>query len=113
MIDLDNPYWLQWYENISGLDVTQNINTSDKVMREKLSPSVIDFVVDDTIQNTVIAGAWALSKELAQSNLPGQLGKYARVTGKIGMRAVPLVGWGLLAYDAYQVGSWLYEEYID
>lgn len=39
--------------------------------------------------------------------------KAAYVALRVGFKAVPVIGWASLAYDAYQVGSLVHDEYLD
>ena len=40
----------------------------------------------------------------------GALGTGVRVGGRIGLRFIPILGWALLAYDLYTLGSYLMED---
>ena len=116
-MDYNNPYWLHWYEQVNGLDL--DVKTSDDQVRETVSSwnrplrPIAEYLLDDVKEKSMLGVAWETSKQLAQNQVKGKLGIAGRVAGRIGMRAVPVVGYGMLAYDMYQIGSWLYEEYIE
>lgn len=35
------------------------------------------------------------------------------VGARVAFKAVPIIGWASLAYDAYQLGTWVHEEYLE
>lgn len=39
--------------------------------------------------------------------------KAAYVALRVGFKAIPVIGWASLAYDAYQIGSLVHDEYLD
>lgn len=39
--------------------------------------------------------------------------KVAYVALRVGFKAVPVIGWASLAYDAYQLGKVVHDEYLD
>ena len=54
-------------------------------------------------QDLALGALHAASRQAAQSQIAGRLGVALRVGGRIGVRAVPILGTALLLYDLYQV----------
>ena len=50
------------------------------------------------------------SKFMAKSTVKGRLGMGIRLSGRIGLRAVPFLGAGMLIYDTYRLVDYLMED---
>ena len=81
--------------------------TSGKSLK---ASDVMNVAAKQKAQGTVLSGGFSLAKHAAQSPMKGRVGMAVRLTGRIGMRAIPVVGAAMLAYDVYQFGSWLLED---
>ena len=47
---------------------------------------------------------------MAKSTVKGRLGMGIRLSGRIGLRAVPFLGAGMLIYDTYRLVDYLMED---
>lgn len=54
------------------------------------------------------AGVYAL-QGAAKSQMKGKIGMGLRVGGRIGLRAVPVIGVAMIAYDAYNLVKYLHD----
>ena len=106
-----NPYKQAWMEK-SGRDTTvrptsrriPGKRTRYKRKRDLLVPSV-EMVQKQIVEQVVLGAAYRASVYASRSQITGKLGIGLRVSGRIGVRVVPVVGAVLLAkdiYDAYQ-----------
>lgn len=64
-------------------------------------------------QEAALRGAKTASRYMARNQVRGAIGIAGRTAGRVGMRLVPVVGWAMNAYDAYQVAKYVKEEYLD
>ena len=66
------------------------------------------------VQRAAIQGGLHIGRQLsrvaARSTMTGALGTTVRISGRVGMRVIPVVGYALLAYDLYQFGKWASEK---
>ena len=67
----------------------------------------VDIVAKQKAQGIILKGAHQAAKYAARSQIKGTVGIAVRVGGRIGLRAVPVVGAAMLAYDLYQLGEYL------
>lgn len=65
--------------------------------------------VDRGVARAGLGVGLAAARYAAKSQMTGSLGIALRVGGRIGVRAIPLVGAALFAYDIYQFGKWVAE----
>ena len=61
-------------------------------------------------QAAILEGSRQVFKYAAKSQMRGQVGVALRVGGRIGLRAVPIVGGAMLAYDLYKLGKYVLED---
>ena len=61
-------------------------------------------------EGIILKGAHQAAKYAARSQMKGAAGAALRIGGRVGLRAIPIVGAAMLAYDLYQFGSWLLED---
>lgn len=81
-----------------------------KKERKQLTPTqAASVVAEQKAQASLMKGAHSLAKHAAQSQIKGKLGIGLRVTGRIGTRAIPIVGTAMLAYDLYRAYEYLTE----
>ena len=52
-------------------------------------------------------------KQIASKGAREVAEKALIVGARVAFKAVPVIGWATLAYDAYQLGTYLHEEYQD
>ncbi len=105
-----------WWENTGhggGIRISKQLGR--KLDRKSVRSSISIYAIAEK-QAKQAAGlrfAKDASKYLARNQVRGAIGITGRVAGRVGVRLVPVVGWAMNAYDAYQVGKWIKEEYID
>ena len=68
---------------------------------------VVNVASKQKAQGIILKGAHEAAKYAAKSQVKGSVGIALRVGGRIGLRAVPVVGAAMLAYDLYQLGEYL------
>lgn len=68
---------------------------------------VANIAAKQKAQGVMLKGAHQAFKYAARSQIKGNVGRALRVGGRVGLRAVPFVGTAMLAYDIYQLGSYL------
>ena len=109
-----NAYKEAWLAEVM-FDYSQKRAVSKKVAklqkaRGRISArGVADQAAKQKAQATILKGAHQASKYAAKSQLKGTIGIALRVGGRIGLRAIPVVGVAMLAYDLYQLGEHLLE----
>lgn len=112
-----NEYKLAWLSEqaVSYGQVRSIANLRPKQKKKSRGKSVsandvMNVAAKQKVQGGLVSGGYSLAKHAAQSPLKGRLGMAVRLTGRIGVRAIPIVGAAMLAYDVYQFGSWLLED---
>lgn len=81
-----------------------------KKKSKRITPrQAASIAAEQKAQATLMKGAHSLAKHAAQSQIKGKLGIGLRVTGRIGVRAIPIVGTAMLAYDLYRAYEYLTE----
>jgi hypothetical protein len=81
-----------------------------KVKRKTITPKqATQIAAKQKAEATLIKGAHSLAKHAAQSQIKGKLGIGLRVTGRVGVRVIPIVGTAMLAYDLYRAYEYLTE----
>ena len=97
------------------LDYSANRPLQRSVMKERKRQKRItgkqatDVLARQKAEAMVLKGAHTLMKHAAQSQIKGRIGIGLRVGGRIGLRAIPVVGAAMLAYDLYQAYEYLTE----
>ena len=71
------------------------------------SGRAVDIVAKQKAQGVILKGAHESFKYAAKSQMKGSVGIALRVGGRIGMRAVPVIGLAMLAYDLYKLGEYI------
>ena len=94
---MENEYKTAW-RLASGHTHQQRKQKTSK----KKSPSIKKDVQQDLAVSAGLAIALGALPHMAQNQLKGRVGIALRVTGKLGMRAVPVVGVAMTVYDAYR-----------
>ena len=69
--------------------------------------TAVNIAAKQKAQATMVKGAHEAFKYAAKSQMKGNLGVALRVGGRVGIRVVPVIGAAMLAYDLYQLGSYL------
>ena len=95
---MENEYKTAW-RLASGHTHQQR---KQKTTSKKKSPSIKKDVQQDIAISAGLAIALGALPHMAQNQLKGRVGIALRVTGKLGMRAVPVVGVAMTVYDAYR-----------
>lgn len=80
-----------------------------KAKRSLSSRDVAEIAARQKAQGLILKGAQQGAKYAARSQLKGGVGVALRVTGRIGLRAIPVVGAAMMAYDLYQAYEYLTE----
>lgn len=112
---MTNAYKSVWQEFTPGqrTGIKKSLARSLDKRRKKTKISLYAIAKKQAEQEAVLRTAKRTSRYLARNQVRGAIGITGRVAGRIGMRLVPVVGWALNAYDAYQVAKYVKEEYID
>ena len=66
-----------------------------------------DIAAKQKAQAIIVKGAHEAFKYAAKSQVKGSVGVALRVGGRVGLRAVPVVGMAMLAYDLYKLGEYI------
>lgn len=85
-------------------------NAATKIGKKRKSVTprrAVDIAAKQKAQGIILKGAHQAAKYAARSQIKGSVGIALRVGGRIGLRAVPVVGAAMLAYDLYQLGEYL------
>ncbi len=110
-----NQYKLDWYlasQLVGETLVNQMVHDQNRVQdshphhRNQFNKTM------DSVTSTLARGAvtWAvpeIAKHLAKNQLKGKLGKIGRVTGRVGLRAVPLLGAAMMIHDVKSLYKFL------
>ena len=82
--------------------------TSAGKKKKSITPGkAMDIAAKQKAQGIILKGAQQAAKYAARSQVKGSVGIALRLGGRIGLRAVPVVGAAMLAYDLYQLGQYL------
>ena len=97
-----NQYKSAWMQ---AAGMTYNANKSHKKSKSiSKTERLVDWAIDEIEDNAQTAVLMTGLAYMATSQFDGTAGIGIRTIGKIGLRAVPLIG---AAYVAYTVYSWL------
>ena len=111
-----NEFKTVWYQNTlvsddSSPQVQQRITRKNgRSFRHKAVHGGRDFAItrgQRKIKSTVMVRGATIGAGVTAT---GALGTGVRVGGRIGLRFIPILGWALLAYDLYTLGSYLMED---
>lgn len=113
-----NEYKAAWYANtLVGIQEhpgKKKALSSNKAKRQDgFRKEFVDHVKQDVKRGAIVGGLHVgrqLSRVAANTTMTGALGTTVRVSGKVGMRVIPVVGYAILAYDLYQMGKWVSEK---
>ena len=108
-----NPYYYDWYQSSQDIQPYMQIKygTQQQEQAQKVDPILVtEIAMMESVESIVLRGARQGLTYLARSQVKGNLGRAARLTGRLGVRAVPVVGTVLLIYDAYTFYQWLTED---
>ena len=107
-----NAYKEAWLAE-AMFDYSQKRTISHKVAKAQKGRGrvsgrdVANIAAKQKAQGIMLKGAHQAAKYAARSQMKGTVGIALRFSGRIGLRAVPVVGAAMLAYDLYQLGSYL------
>ena len=113
-----NEYKAAWYAN-TLVGVQEHPGKKKSVSSKKperqggFRQEFVDHVKKDVKRGAIVGGLHIgrqLSRVAANTAMTGALGTTVRVSGKVGMRVIPVVGYAILAYDLYQFGKWASEK---
>ena len=104
---------MDWYlatQSVSEYVLNRIIAVED-ARTEKWEKTAADVVIEHVVE-TAARGVmtWAIPtimKHLAQNQIKGTLGIMGRVGGRVGLRAVPVLGTILIVKDAYDLYDFL------
>jgi hypothetical protein len=109
-----NEYKQAWYANT--LVGVQEAPDKKRNISKKSGGFVTEFkghIKQDIKRQGMYAGlaiGRQAAKYAARSQLTGTIGSMTRVSGRVGLRVIPVVGYAILAYDLYQFGKWVSEK---
>ena len=75
----------------------------NSAMRSRL----LEETVKQKGQKVILGAVKEVSEQAAKSAMKGSLGTGVRFAGRVGVRAVPIVGAAMLAYDLYRLVDYL------
>jgi hypothetical protein len=95
-----NPYKLAWLQECNA-----DYGTDRSINRPNQSPQVMDNIqqklISDAVVGATLSGIMTASQFMSTSQMKGRMGMALRVGGRVGVRAVPIVGIALTVYDVY------------
>lgn len=95
---------------MAAVDLLPEVQYSDsKPQQDSVGSQIYDQVKHELVTGAVTSMVMLGLKHAAQSQLKGRLGIAMRVGGRVGLRAVPIIG---TAYTVYTVYSYL-DELLD
>lgn len=109
---LVNAYKEAWLAE-QMFDYSQRRTLAKKVRKEQgrrgsiSAKDITTAAAEQKAQAIILKGAHQAAKYAARSQIKGSIGIALRVSGRIGLRAVPVVGAAMLAYDLYKLGEYL------
>ena len=101
-----NEYKRAW---MAAVDLLPEIHYGDSKPEEVDGQSFYDYVKSDIITGIAASVVMAGFKHAAQSQIKGRLGIALRVGGRVGIRAVPVVGTAMAVYTVYK----LFDDFVD
>lgn len=110
---MTNIYKTAWMESSGQGSAIRTTSSSRKRISKKQNKTrsnysrLVNVARQQAIEQAVVSSAYAISRTAAQSQVAGRLGIGLRIGGKIGVRAVPVVGAVLLAKDIYDLTRYL------
>jgi hypothetical protein len=114
-----NQFKLDWYlasQVVSEVIINQMVSDMEKVQdSHPHHRSPTQLMLDRTIETGARAVmTWALPtlfKHLSQNQIKGTIGIIGRTGGRIGIRAVPILGAAMMIKDAIDLAEYVYENY--
>ena len=99
-----NEYKLAWYNEInaefSPIDHTAKPN-DEPSFAQQFKEQFKEDIKSEAVEYIVKAAVFAIGTHMAQSQINGPLGIALRTSGRIALRAIPVVGAAYLAYSVY------------
>lgn len=113
-----NEYKAAWYANtLVGIQEhpgkKQGIDSKKQKRQDGFRKEFVEHVKQDVKRGAIVGGLHIgrqISRAAANTAMTGALGTTVRVSGRVGMRVIPVVGYAILAYDLYQFGKWASEK---
>ena len=95
-----NEYKRAW---MMAVDLLPEVQFSDSKPKtdQSTGQTVYDHVKNDIVTGIAASVMMAGFKHMAQSQLKNRLGMYVRTSGRIGLRAVPIIGTAMAVYTVY------------
>ena len=98
---MENEYKAAW-RAASGHRHVPRKQTSTSNQQTRSTRSMLKQVQKEMAIQAGIGLALGALPHMAQNQLKGRVGIALRLTGRVGMRAVPVVGTAMIVYDAYR-----------
>jgi hypothetical protein len=113
-----NAYKLDWYlatQAVSAYHFQRLVAASDEFHKQRgvqKSPGnlVAELAVKQAVETAIFSIGLKAMKHLSQSQLKNRLGVVARISGRAGLRVIPVVGTAMMVYDAYQVFDYFFDD---
>lgn len=98
-----NQYKMDWY--LATQVISEVIHS--KMEKETPSHDMIDQALLHTQRSVMTWAIPRIMKHLSQNQIKGTLGIMGRVGGRVGLRAVPVLGTIMMVKDAYSLYDYL------
>ena len=110
-----NQYKLDWYlasQVVSEVLIDQLVQNQKKVQdshpfHRNPTNLMLDKVTENVARSVMTWAIPTLMKHLAQNQIKGTIGIMGRVGGRVGLRAVPVLGAAMFVKDAYDLYEFL------
>jgi hypothetical protein len=95
-----NPYKLAWLQEINA-EYISPVSQYSKGDDPKPHNNIQQKLISDAVVGATLSGIMTASQFMSTSQMKGRMGMALRVGGRVGVRAVPIVGIALTVYDVY------------
>jgi len=110
-----NQYKLDWYlasQVVAEVLIDQMSKNQKKIQdshpfHRNSTNLMLDHVTETVARSVMTYALPTIMKHLSQNQLKGTLGIMGRVGGRVGLRAVPVIGAALFVKDAYEIYDFL------
>lgn len=99
-----NQYKLAWLQEVNAEYLSP---VAQQSAGESPQPhnNIQQKLISDAVVGATLSGIMTASQYMSTSQMKGRMGMALRVGGRVGVRAVPIVGIALTVYDVYSFFS--------